>query len=425
MQPIRRKPEESQRERARGENPVVTGPPDPVVVVSAKRTPIGRFLGALSGHTVVDLGEIAVRGALRDLPPDLPVSHVILGCARQAGTGPNPARQVAVRSELGDGVVALTINMACASGMEAIAAAARAIRLGEADWVVAGGMESMSRVPFLAERFRTGYRLGNAQLVDAMYRDGFSCPLAGQLMGETAETLARRYGISRAEQDEYAMASQTRAAAARASGRFRDELVPVRHKGTGAKGGKPSEGWALEEDEHIRPDTTRESLARLAPVFARDGTVTAGNASGITDGAAALVLTRHSEAARRGLPVLARVRAWETAGVDPRVMGIGPVPAVRRLLQRESLALGEIDRIELNEAFAAQVLAVDRELDFPAGHWNVNGGAIALGHPIGCSGARIVVTLLHEMRKRDSRLGLATLCVSGGLGMAMLLERGA
>ncbi|MFN8549307.1 MAG: thiolase family protein [Candidatus Eisenbacteria bacterium] len=395
-----------------------------IVVVAARRTPIGRFLGGLSGFSGPELGAFAVRAVLDDLRAvgvdRLPDPRVVLGSARQAGAGPNPARQVAVRAGLDESTVALTINMACASGLEAIAQAARLLASGEAESVVAGGMESMSRVPFLLDRMRNGYRLGHAKVEDAMYRDGFLCPLAEQLMGETAETLAAQYAISRSEQDAYALESQTRATRAQAAGRFDAELVavPSSHKG------KP----AVTADEHVRGDTTLESLAKLPPVFSADGCVTAGNASGITDGAAALVLMRGETARRLGAPVLATLDGWHSAGVDPRVMGIGPVPAVRELLARKAAAGGDgslrsIDLVELNEAFAAQVLAVDRELAFDREKLNVNGGAIALGHPIGASGARIVVTLLHEMIKRDARRGLATLCVSGGMGHAMLFQR--
>jgi acetyl-CoA C-acetyltransferase len=387
---------------------------DAIVLVSARRTPIGRFLGGLRDHPVTELGTVALQAALSTLP-DLPEPRVVFGCARQAGVGPNPARQVALRAGLGDGTVSSTINMACASGIEAIATGARLLTLGEADWIVAGGMESMSRVPYFAERFRFGYRLGNFELVDGMYRDGFFCPLADQVMGATAETLARQYRISRAEQDEFARLSQERAEKALATHRFAAELAPVPSK--------KELGASISRDEHPRPGTTLEDLAKLPTVFARDGSVTAGNSSGITDGAAAVVMTRESEAARLGVAPLARITGYTAVGVDPRVMGIGPVPAVRALLGRLGLALSDIDLIELNEAFAAQVIAVDRDLRLDRDRLNVNGGAIALGHPIGATGARMVVTLVHEMIRRDVRRGLATLCVSGGMGYAMVLER--
>ncbi len=390
---------------------------DSIAIVRARRSPIGKFLGALSPLTGVEIGVQVVRDALQDLPEDRGEVRVVIGCARQAGTGPNPARQIALGAGLADTTVSSTINMACASGMEAIAQGARLLRAGEADTVVVGGTESMSRVPFLADRFRTGYRLGHSTLVDAMYKDGFNCPLAQQIMGETAETLAREYDIPRAEQDEFAAESQRKGTEARASKRFASELVPITVPGR--KG-----DTVVEEDEHPRDGVTAEGLAKLKPVFASDGTITAGNASGITDGAAALVLMSKSRAERLGLEVMATMTDWTSAGVDPRTMGIGPVPAVRSLLQRTNLELSDIDLVELNEAFAAQVLACDRDLGLDRETLNVNGGAISLGHPIGCTGTRIVVTLLHEMIRRDVKRGVATLCVSGGMGMAMLLERG-
>lgn len=406
---------------------------DPVVVVAARRTPIGRFLGSLAPLSAVDLGVAAARAVLFAGAPvtsgrhaedeRLPVDRVVFGCARQAGAGPNPARQIALGAGLDPSVVAHTVNMACASGLEAVVQGARLIQLGESDWTLVGGTESMSRIPFLLDRFRTGYRLGNAAVVDAMYRDGYHCPLAGQLMGETAETLARRYEISRAEQDAFALRSQQRAARAQAEGRFRDEIVPVPISAGGRGKATSQDPQVLDHDEHVRGETTLSDLGKLPPVFAPDGTVTAGNASGITDGAAALVLTRASLARERGLPIAARIVLWSSAGVDPKVMGISPVPAISGLLRSSGLSLDEIDLVELNEAFAAQVLAVDRELGLDPERMNSNGGAIALGHPTGCSGARIVVTLLHEMRRRNARRGLAALCVSGGLGLAALFER--
>ncbi|MCA9284447.1 MAG: thiolase family protein [Phycisphaerales bacterium] len=386
-----------------------------MVIVSARRTPIGRFLGSLRDHTAPELGMVAARAALEGAPRNLSNLRVVLGCARQAGTGPNPARQVALGAGLGHETVAATLNMACASGMESIATGARLLTLGEVDWVLAGGMESMSRVPFLADRFRTGYRLGHAELADGMYKDGFFCPLAEQVMGETAETLAKQYRIPRAEQDELARQSQEKAAHAWATHAFGGELASVPPKN--------KKGDAFERDEHLRPGTTLADLAKLPTVFERDGTVTAGNSSGITDGAAALLVTRASVAKAAGVTPLARLVGYAVAGVDPKVMGIGPVPAVRSLLERLGMTLGDMDLIEVNEAFAAQVLAVERELRFDRTRLNVNGGAIALGHPIGATGARIVVTLLHEMIRRDVGRGLATLCVSGGMGHAMVIER--
>jgi acetyl-CoA C-acetyltransferase len=364
----------------------------------------------------VDLGVAASTAALERAGLSTgDVDQVILGHARQAGCGPNPARQVAVATGIPVERPAFTINQACLSGMQSILDASRAIRLGEAGVIVAGGMESMSRIPHLVEN-RSGYRMGDQVLVDAMYRDGFLDPISGKIMGQTAETLAQNYEIPRQEQDAYAAETQQRCERARATGRFRDEIVPVTVETR--KGPHTVDG-----DEHPRDGVTAESIARLAPVFEKNGTVTAGNSSGITDGAAAMVVLSGEAAERAGARPLARIVGYHVDGVDPAIMGIGPVPAVRHLLGATGLALDHIDLVELNEAFAAQVLAVDRELRFDRDKLNVNGGAIALGHPIGCSGARIVVTLLHEMIRRESRLGLATLCVSGGLGGALILER--
>jgi acetyl-CoA C-acetyltransferase len=381
-----------------------------VAVIRALRTPIGRFLGGLSGLTAAELGAAAVRPALAGL--DLPVDELVFGCARQAGQGPNPARQVAMKAGLPETVPAYTVNMACGSGLEAIRLGADAIRVGRARAVVAGGVESMSRVPFLLDRMRFGYRLGHAPLLDGMYKDGFHCPMADQVMGRTAETLARQYGISREEQDAFALESQRKTGRAIEEGAFRDELVPV-----------DAAGERVAADEHPRPDTTLEALARLKPVFLADGGVTAGNSSGITDGAAALVLAAESLARERKLEPLAWFEECAAAGVDPKVMGIGPVPAVRNLLARTGRRLDDFGLLELNEAFAAQVLACERELRFDRARLNVHGGAIALGHPIGCTGARIVVTLLHAMRRRGVHRGLATLCISGGMGLAASFER--
>jgi acetyl-CoA C-acetyltransferase len=389
---------------------------DAVIVAAAVRTPIGRFGGALASLTAVDLGVVAAGAALAraGLSPDR-VDELIFGHARQAGCGPNPARQVAVRAGIPVERPAHTINQACLSGMQAVMAAARSIRLGEAEVVLAGGMESMSRVPYLFDG-RTGLRFGHGRLEDAMIRDGFLDPLCGQLMGETAETLARRYSISRSEQDAYAARSQQRCESARRAARFLREIAPV----TVEQRGGPV---TVDTDEHPRDGVRAEALAALAPVFDPAGTVTAANSCGITDGAAALVLMRGATARRLQVAPLATLAGYRTAGVDPAVMGLGPVPAVRALLAATGLELEDVDLVELNEAFAAQVLAVDRELRFDPERLNVNGGAIALGHPIGCSGARILVTLLAELERRQARRGLATLCVSGGLGGALLVER--
>jgi acetyl-CoA C-acetyltransferase len=392
--------------------------PRSAFIVAAVRTPIGKFLGGLSSLSAADLGAAALREVLRRAPaPAGAVDEVIFGNARQAGGGPNVARQIAVRAGIPVEVPAYTVNMACASGMKCVALAAQAIADGEANVVAAGGAETMSRVPYLLDRARVGYRMGNTEVVDAMYRDGFLCPLANQVMGETAENLVDQYGIAREEQDAFALESQRRAAAAIGGGRFDREIVAV--EVPGAKG----DAARVTADEHPRPDATADGLARLAPVFRKAGTVTAGNSSGIVDGAAALLLADEASAARLGLPRRARVVGWAQAGVEPRVMGIGVVPAVRRLLDKTGLRLEDFDLVEMNEAFAAQVLAVLREVPVDRARLNVNGGAIALGHPIGATGARILVTLLHEMERRGARRGLAALCVSGGQGMAVALER--
>jgi acetyl-CoA C-acetyltransferase len=389
----------------------------PVFVLSAARTPIGRFLGSLSSSTPAELGEVAARAAIaRSGLPASAVGETIFGHARQAGGGPNTARQVSHRAGVPDAVPAYTVNKACASSLKALTLGALSIAAGENDVVLAGGTECMSATPYLLPRLRFGMRMGHVEVVDGMYRDGFLCPLCGQLMGQTAENLVREYGISRAEQDAYAVASQRRAAEAAAAGRFADEIAEV------ALPGKKGPA-VFSVDEHPRPDTTLEALARLAPVFEKDGTVHAGNSSGITDGAAALVLAGEKEAKRAGVPPLARLVAWTSAGVDPARMGIGPVPAVRSLLEKTGLRLSDIDLVELNEAFAAQVIACARDLSLDLTRVNVNGGAIALGHPIGATGARIATTLLHEMKRRRVRRGIATLCVSGGMGMAVLFER--
>ena len=389
-----------------------------VYLAGAVRTPIGRFGGALASWTAADLGVAVTKESLRRAGMAVDqITDSIWGCARQAGGGPNVARQITWRAGVPETIPAATINQACGSGLKAIILAAQEIMLGRADAVLAGGTESMSRVPYFAEGARWGMRMGNTQLVDGMYRDGFSDPLSGLLMGQTAEKLARQYEISRQEQDEFALRSQQRAQAAIESGRFKDEVMALEVSG------KKGESTNFAKDEHCRAGTTLSDLAKLPPVFYKDGTVTAGNSSGITDGAAAVVVLSEDGLKRFGATPQARIVDYEICGVAPEIMGIGPVPAVRALLNRQRLNLSEIDLVELNEAFAAQVIACDRELGFDADRLNVNGGAIALGHPIGCTGVRITTTLIHEMQKRQARLGLATLCVSGGLGLALLLER--
>jgi acetyl-CoA C-acetyltransferase len=389
-----------------------------IYLAGAVRTPIGKFGGTLASWTAADLGVAVAKESLRraGVAADQ-ITDSIWGCARQAGGGPNVARQITFRAGVPQTTPAATINQACGSGLKAIILAAQEIMLGRSDAVLAGGTESMSRVPYFAEGARWGARMGNMQLVDGMYRDGFSDPLSGLLMGQTAEKLARQYEISRGEQDEFALSSQQKAEAAIASGRFNDEVMSLEISA------RKGENTSFAKDEHCRAGTKIEDLAKLPPVFYKDGTVTAGNSSGITDGAAAVVVLGEEGIKRFGTTPQARIVDYEISGVDPEIMGIGPVPAVRALLARQKLSLSEIDLIELNEAFAAQVIACDRELGFAADRLNVNGGAIALGHPIGCTGVRITTTLLYEMQKRQAKFGLATLCVSGGMGLALLLER--
>jgi acetyl-CoA C-acetyltransferase len=388
-----------------------------IVITGGVRTPIGKFGGALKSLSAADLGVAAVRGALEKsgVPPDA-VGEVIFGNARQAGVRPNVARQIAYRAGLGESVPAYTINKACGSSLKAILNAYGAVALGDAEVVLAGGTESMSNTPYLLLDARWGQKLGSSEVVDGMYRDGFLCPLCGQLMGETAESLADRHRISREESDRYALQSQQRCERARREGRFLAEVVPLEVKG------KKGEVDRISTDEHPRDGVTLESLQKLAPVFRKDGTVHAGNSSGITDGAAAVVVLSEEKAKGLGVEPMARIGGYASAGVDPAVMGIGPVPAVRKLLDKTGLRLEDIDLIELNEAFAAQVIACHRELGFDPERLNVNGGAIALGHPIGATGARIVVTLAHEMLRRKAKRGIATLCISGGMGLALLLE---
>jgi acetyl-CoA C-acetyltransferase len=390
--------------------------PPRVAIVEAKRTPIGKFLGAFRHKPAVELGADVARAVMELAGISASdVDEVIIGHARQAGTGPNPGRQVAIRAGIPQTTPASTINTACASGVHSIIMGADAIRLGRAECVLAGGMENMTRTPFILDRARLGYRLGHERVLDGMYRDGFMCPLADMLMGETAEVLAAEYSITRDEQDRWAVLSQHRVEESAAL--LAEEIVPLTAPDDKGR------DVAVDADEHPRAGVTLESLAKLPAVFRKDGTVTAGNASGITDGAAAVVLMSEPRLERLGREPLGFIRDAVITGVDPRRMGIGPVPATRTLLERHGMTIGDIPAIELNEAFAAQVLACQRELGFDAGQVNRRGGAISLGHPIGCTGSRIVVTLLHEMRRMDARVGLATLCVSGGLGVAMLIDR--
>ena len=401
----------------------------PAYIVSAVRTPMGKFGGSLRELSAADLGVVVARAALErvsraagDAPLEAAqVEQVIFGCARQAGGGPNVARQITYRAfgELvGSGIPAFTVNQACASGMLAIVLGWQEIALGRADCILAGGTESMSRVPYLLENARWGMKMGHQRLTDAMYRDGFLDPLSELVMGETAEILAEKYQVSRDEQDRYALESHHRAAQASMSGRFQEEIVPLEVPDPRGKDGPRP----VHTDETFRAGASLDAMTKLPPVFRQKGSVTAGNASQLTDGAAALLLVSERKLREWKLRALVRLLDWSRAAVDPRIMGIAPVPATRTLLERNRWRLDEFDLIELNEAFAAQVLACDRELHFPREKLNVNGGAIALGHPIGCSGARITVTLVHELHRRGGRRGLATLCVSGGLGLALALE---
>ncbi|AFL98986.1 acetyl-CoA acetyltransferase [Desulfitobacterium dehalogenans ATCC 51507] len=389
-----------------------------VVIVSAVRTPIASFGGTLKGYGAINLGALVIQEAVhRAGIKGEQVDEVIMGNVLQAGLGQNPARQVALKAGLPVETTAQTINVVCGSGLKSVVLAAQAIMAGDADSVVAGGMESMSDATFLLEQARWGQRMGNGTIVDSMLKDGLWCAFNDYHMGITAENVAERYGISRAEQDEFAAWSQAKAVAAMERGRFTEEIVPV------AIPQRKGEPVIFDTDEHPRVGTTVETLAKLKPAFKKDGTVTAGNASGINDAAAACVLMSKERADSLGLPYLATIKGYGMAGVDPAIMGVGPVTAVKKALKKADVTLDELDLIEANEAFASQTLAVAKELGFPAEKVNVNGGAIALGHPIGASGTRILVTLLHEMKKRKDKLGLATLCIGGGQGIAVVVER--
>ncbi|VDG97853.1 Acetyl-CoA acetyltransferase [Lysinibacillus sphaericus] len=389
-----------------------------IVIASAVRTPIGSFLGALKNVNATELGALVIKEAVnRAGLTGADVDEVIMGNVLQAGLGQNPARQASIKAGLPEQVPAMTINKVCGSGLKAVQLARQAILSGDAEVIVAGGMESMSQAPYVLKNAREGFKMGDQTMVDTMISDGLWCAFNDYHMGVTAENLCDRYGLSREEQDEFAADSQRKASAARTAGRFADEIVPVEIP---VRKGEPI---LFKEDEYIKEGTTAEKLSKLRPAFKKDGSVTAGNASGLNDGAAALVIMSKSKADALGITPLATITANANAGVDPAVMGIGPVQAVTNVLKRSNLKLDDMDLIEANEAFAAQSLAVDRELKFDAEKLNVNGGAIALGHPIGASGARILVTLLHEMKRRDAKRGLATLCIGGGQGVAIIVER--
>ena len=389
-----------------------------VVIVAATRTAIGSFQGALADVPATELGAAVIRRLLEQTGlDDTQVDEVILGHVLTAGAGQNTARQAAIKAGLPPAVPALTLNKVCGSGLKALHLGAQAIRCGDAEVIIAGGMENMSLAPYVLPKARTGLRMGHGQLVDSMISDGLWDAFNDYHMGITAENLVDKYAISREDQDTFAAASQQKAIAAIETGRFADEITPIlipQRKG---------EPVAFATDEQPRAGTTAETLGKLKPAFKKDGSVTAGNASSLNDGAAAVLLMSASKAEALGLPVLARIKAYANAGVDPAIMGIGPVSATRRSLEKAGWTLDQLDLIEANEAFAAQALSVGKELGWDAAKVNVNGGAIALGHPIGASGCRVLVTLLHEMLKRDARKGLATLCIGGGQGVALLLER--
>jgi acetyl-CoA C-acetyltransferase len=387
------------------------------VIVSAVRTPVGTMGGAFVDVPATRLGAIAVEEAIRRAGIDAAeIDEVLMGNVLQAGLGQNPARQASLGAGLDTSIPTMTINKVCGSGLKTVALAAQAIRAGDASVLVAGGMENMSRAPYLIENARYGYRLGNGELVDVMIRDGLWCAFDNCHMGVTAENVAAEYEVSREDQDSFAAESQRKAGEALKSGRFKDEIVPVPVQ-------RKKETVLVDTDEHPRPDSNADVLAKLRPAFNKEGTVTAGNASGINDGAGAVVVMSASRAKAEGRTPLARIRAYASAGVEPRVMGMGPVPAARKAMSRAGVEVKDIGLFELNEAFAAQSVAVGRELAVPDDRLNVNGGAIAIGHPIGASGTRILVTLLHEMQKRDTEIGLAGMCIGGGQGIAMVVER--
>jgi acetyl-CoA C-acetyltransferase len=387
------------------------------VILGACRTPIGSFGGALKDVSAVDLGAVAIREAIaraQVTPAD--VGDVVMGCVLQAGIGMNVARQAGLKAGLPIEVPGETINRVCGSGLQAVVHAVEAIRVGYVDAMVAGGTESMSNAPYILKGARWGYRMGHGEVLDSMLAEGLTCAMNACHMGITAEEVAARYNVSRADQDAYAAESQRRAAAAIQEGRFADEIVPVEIP---QKKGDPIR---FQVDEYPRAGTTADKLASLKPAFKKDGSVTAGNASGINDGAAAVVVTTAAKAKAIGTPPLARILAYASTGVDPKIMGIGPIPAVRKVLERAGLQASQIDLFELNEAFAAQSIAVVRELTLDSARVNVNGGAIALGHPIGASGARILTTLIYALRARQLRYGVAALCIGGGMGIAMAVE---
>jgi acetyl-CoA C-acetyltransferase len=389
-----------------------------VVIVTAVRTAVGKFGGGLAGQSAVNLGAIVIRESLARAQVDpARVDEVIMGQVLAAGCGQNPARQASLGAGLPEHVPAMTINKVCGSGLKAVVLAAQAIAAGDAEVIVAGGQENMSQAPHVLPGSRDGWRMGDVQAVDSMIRDGLWDAFNQYHMGMTAENVARRHGITREQQDRFAVASQNKAEAAQKAGRFRDEIVPVEIP---QRKGDPV---VFEQDEFVRHGATLQGLSGLKPAFAKDGSVTAANASGINDGAAVVLVMSEARASAFGLEPLARIRAYASAGLDPAYMGLGPVPASRRCLERAGWSAGDLDLLEINEAFAAQACAVNQEMGWDPDRINVNGGAIAIGHPIGASGCRILVTLLHELRRRDAHRGLASLCIGGGMGIALAVER--
>ncbi|SHI27972.1 acetyl-CoA C-acetyltransferase [Desulfosporosinus lacus] len=389
-----------------------------VVIVSAVRTPVGSFCGTLGQMPAADLGAIAVKEAIRraGITPEQ-VDEVILGNVLQAGLGQNPARQASIKAGIPQEVPSWTLNKVCGSGLKTIVCAAQTIMVGDADIVVAGGMESMSLAPYVLPKARTGYRMGNDTIVDSMVNDGLTDAFDKIHMGITAENIAEQFGISREEQDRYSVSSQNRCEAATKAGKFEEEIVPV---SIPQRKGDPV---VVSQDEFPRFGATYEAVAKLRPAFKKDGTVTAANASGINDGAAALVIMSKEKAEELGITPLATIKSWASAGVDPKIMGTGPIPASRKALEKAGLKIEDIDLVEANEAFASQTLRVAQELQLDMAKTNVNGGAIALGHPVGASGTRILVSLLYEMKRSNAHLGLATLCIGGGQGIALVVER--
>jgi len=387
-----------------------------VVITGAARTPIGSFNGSFASVSAVELGTTAIKAALdRSSVSADDVSEVIFGQVLTAGSGQNPARQSAMHAGIPDSRTAVTVNQVCGSGLRTVAMGYQAIRAGDSGVVVAGGQESMSLSTHCAH-LRSGYKMGNAEFIDTMIKDGLWDAFHGYHMGTTAENVATKWQITRDQQDEFAAASQQKAEAAQNAGKFADEIVPVTVKSRRGD-------TVVDADEYIKAGTTAEKLAKLRPAFSKEGSVTAGNASGLNDGAAALVMMSHDEAQKRGAPVLARIAGWATAGVAPEIMGSGPIPASHAALNKAGWSVSDLDLIEANEAFAAQACAVNKDIGWDTSKVNVNGGAIALGHPIGASGARVLITLLHEMQRRDAKKGLATLCIGGGMGIAMCVER--